>query len=35
MKLLKTSNTYQLDASVKYYSWTNSGVNVDRSGAQH
>jgi hypothetical protein len=35
MKLLKTSSTYQLDASVKYYSWTNSGVKVERQGAQH
>jgi hypothetical protein len=35
IKLLKTSETYQLDASVQFHSWTDSGVCVDRQGAQH
>jgi hypothetical protein len=35
LKLLKTSNTLQLDATVKLLKWTSSGVKVDRSGAQH
>jgi hypothetical protein len=35
LKLLETSETYQLDASVKYWKWTSSGIKVERSGAQH
>jgi hypothetical protein len=35
LKLLKASNTLQLDATVKLWKWTSSGVKVDRSGAQH
>ena len=35
LKLLKTNGTFQLDASVKYWKWTASGIKVERSGAQH
>ena len=35
LKMLKSNETYQLDASVKFDSWTKSGIKVDRSGAQH
>ena len=35
LKLLKSSGTYQLDASVKMWTWTRNGIKVERSGAKH
>ena len=35
LKMLKSNGTFRLDASVKMWSWTSSGVHVERSGAQH
>ncbi len=35
LKLIKSNSTFQLDASVKFCTWTNSGIKVKRLGAQH
>ena len=35
LKLIKSNHTFQLDASVKFCSWTNSGIKVERQGATH
>jgi hypothetical protein len=35
LKLIKSNNTFQLDASVNFSSWTESGVKVERQGAKH
>jgi hypothetical protein len=34
-KMLRSNGTFTLDASVKFTSWTSSGIKVDRRGAQH
>ena len=35
LKMIKTNGTFQLDASVKFWKWTSSGIKVERQGAQH
>ena len=35
LKMIKTNGTLQLDASVKFWKWTSSGIKVERQGAQH
>ena len=35
LKMIKTNGTFQLDASVKFWKWTRSGIKVERQGAQH
>jgi hypothetical protein len=35
LKMMKTNGTFQLDASVKFWKWTSSGIKVERQGAQH
>jgi hypothetical protein len=34
-KMLRSNGTFVLDASVKLWTWTSSGIKVDRRGAQH
>jgi hypothetical protein len=35
LKLIKASDTLQLDATVKLWKWASNGVKVGRKGAQH
>jgi hypothetical protein len=35
LKMIKTGTTFQLDASVKFWKWTSSGIKVERQGAKH